>query len=838
MSTHRRHLFPSSLLTLAVLVTTAICGTLIAAASAPAAAPQVAMGDTFTMLIKPDGSLFAWGSNLYGQLGLGSSVYTRTRPSRVGTANDWAHVATGAEHTLALKDDGSLWAWGNNLDGRLGLGDTALRSDPTRVGVGSDWTAIAAGLRSSFALKSDGTLWAWGVGAYGRLGLGDTDHRLVPTQVGIETDWAMVDGGGQHTVAVKSDGTLWAWGRNNMGQLGQPWVAPGILAPDSLTPEQVGSGTDWKTVSCSSDDNRAMKTDGTLWAWGYNSYGQLGQGDQVTRPEPTVVGGLWSLLACGDDSNLATKADGTLWAWGDNSYGQLGQGDRVFRTSPTKVGTYSDWSAVVSGNDHVGALRPGGLWVWGKNGSGQLGLGDKVDRLSPELAFDANDVTAPTIDLLTSPTHPNSAAWTADAFPTFEWVVSGDAAMYSKDFDKTPGGDPIPVADWTLLSWTAPQTADGTWYFHVRAADVAGNWSTTATLSIKIDATAPLTTDDAPAIGSKTPVTVHLTATDAYSGVKTTEYKLDDGAWTSGTQVAVAGEGLHTIAYRSTDKVLPVGNVEADKSCTVRIDATAPLTTDDAPATWSKTPVTLHLVAADAGVGVAATEYKLDAGAWMSGTQVAVAGDGLHTIAYRSTDALGNVEAIKSCTVRIDATAPLTTDDAPSTWSKTPVTVRLAATDAYSGVAATEYKLDAGAWTSGTQVAVSGEGLHTLAYRSTDAAGNVEAVKDRTVRIDTRRPTTRAPKSARVRKGKTVALTYRVADPRPGSPTATVTIAIKTLSGKTVRRVTLRDRKVDILLAYKFRCTLARRTYRFFVYATDAAGNVQARVASNRLTVY
>ena len=183
-----------------------------------------------------------------------------------------------------------------------------------------------------------------------------------------------------------------------------------------------------------------------------------------------------------------------------------------------------------------------------------------------------------------------------------------------------------------------------------------------------------------------------------------TQYKLDAGAWTTGTAVTIAGDGVHTLAYRSTDAL---GTVEAEKSATVRIDAAAPVTSDDAPTGWSKTGVVKLTATDNGGSGVAATEYKLDGGAWTSGAQVTVTGDGVHTLAYRSTDALGTVEADKTATVRIDTKPPLTSDDAPTTWSKTAVTVHLTASDAGSGVASTQYRLDGGGWTSGTQVTVS-----------------------------------------------------------------------------------------------------------------------------------
>ena len=283
-----------------------------------------------------------------------------------------------------------------------------------------------------------------------------------------------------------------------------------------------------------------------------------------------------------------------------------------------------------------------------------------------------------------------------------------------------------------------------------RSTDVAGNVEVEKTATVRIDMTAPVTSDDAPAGWSNSAVTVTLSASDAGgSGLAGTEYRLDAAAtWSSGTNVTVAGDGVHTLRYRSSDVA---GNTEPDKTATVRIDTTAPVTSDNAPTGWANTAVTVTLTATDTGgSGVAKTEYSVDgAAAWTTGASVSVpapadhSNDGLHTVSYRSTDSLGHVEATKTATVRIDTTAPVTSDDAPTGWSNGPVTVALSATDVGAGVAATEYKLDgAASWSSGTGVAVSAEGVHTLVYRSTDAAGNVETEKTATVRIDTSAPVT------------------------------------------------------------------------------------------------
>ncbi|MDX6411825.1 MAG: large repetitive protein, partial [Gaiellaceae bacterium] len=295
-----------------------------------------------------------------------------------------------------------------------------------------------------------------------------------------------------------------------------------------------------------------------------------------------------------------------------------------------------------------------------------------------------------------------------------------------------------------ITGTTVAVSGEGVHALVYRSLDAAGNVEADRTTAIRIDTTAPVTSDDAPAGWSASAVVVTLSATDAGgSGAATTEYKLDGAAaFTAGTTVLIAGEGVHTLAYRSVDVA---GNTEAEKTATVRIDATAPVTVDDAPAGWSNGPVTVTLSATDGGSGVARTEYQLDgAGPFTPGTSVTVSGEGSHVLTYRSIDAVGNTEADKTATVRIDATAPVTTDDAPAGWSSTSVVVALSATDVGgSGVASTEYKLDGAAgFTAGANAIVSGEGAHTLVYRSTDAAGNTDADKTATVRIDTTAPVT------------------------------------------------------------------------------------------------
>ncbi len=359
------------------------------AATPRAVVAAMAAGDSHSLALKSDGSLWGWGNNADSQLGLGDTT-NRNVPTRLGLETDWTALAAGALHTLALKTDGSLWAWGFNFFGQLGLGATSPDScdlmpcalNPTRVGIAADWTALAAKGSYSLALKSDGSVWGWGDNSNGQLGLGDNIERNVPTQVGPDTDWTAPAAGFSHTLALKDDGSLWAWGANASGQLG---LGDNI---DRSVPTPVGSATDWAALAAGWWHTLALKSDGTLWAWGDNIAGQLGLGDATARNSPTPVGtdSDWAALAAGDLHTLALKSDSSLWGWGNNSEGQLGLGDRTDRNVPTRVGTAADWPALAAGGRYSLAVKnDGSLWAWGRNVEGQLGLGDTTERNTPTL---------------------------------------------------------------------------------------------------------------------------------------------------------------------------------------------------------------------------------------------------------------------------------------------------------------------------------------------------------------------------------------------------------------------------------------------------------------------
>jgi alpha-tubulin suppressor-like RCC1 family protein len=338
------------------------------------------------------GQLFLWGrNNPFGQLGSGD-VVARSSPVQIGNLTNWKNVVLGDTDSFGLKIDGTLWAWGSNLDGVSGFGTLVGRSSPVQVGVLTNWKSVShwrnGNENSASFIKTDGTLWSCGGNLNGQLGVGNTVKRSSPVQVGSLADWKQVWQGTTSAAAVKLDGTLWTWGANGAGQLGS-----GTITSRS-SPVQVGLLSDWKHVSTCNHPNSALtsmlatKTDGTLWAWGANNIGQLGLGDLVPRSSPVQVGSLtnwkhvYSVTApfSGEPITYATKTDGSLWAWGYNNNGELGLGDITPRSSPVQVGSLTDWANLnfsIESNTTVcvATKTDGTLWVWGYDGNSTGDLG-------------------------------------------------------------------------------------------------------------------------------------------------------------------------------------------------------------------------------------------------------------------------------------------------------------------------------------------------------------------------------------------------------------------------------------------------------------------------------
>jgi alpha-tubulin suppressor-like RCC1 family protein len=221
---------------------------------------------------------------------------------------------------------------------------------------------MSSGSTNTLATKTDGTLWSWGRDDRGQLGLNSQNiNRSSPTQVGTGTNWSQfgISVGENTSMATKTDGTLWLWGINQYGQLGQN-SREALNVANRSSPIQLGAGTDWNRVSFGKNWAMATKTGGTLWTWGQNPGGNLGVNIsyQTMRSSPVQVGGTtWNIISAGNYSSAATKTDGTLWTWGENNQGQLGLGNTVSRSSPVQVGVASGWTRVVVGQNIALAIR-------------------------------------------------------------------------------------------------------------------------------------------------------------------------------------------------------------------------------------------------------------------------------------------------------------------------------------------------------------------------------------------------------------------------------------------------------------------------------------------------
>ena len=341
------------------------------------------------------GQLWTWGANTYGSLGLGDTT-NRSEPTQVGSDTDWEKgPVSGQDYgSFAIKTNDTLWGWGRNTFGALGLGDTTNRSSPVQVGSLTNWFLVGGGYFYNAAIKTDGKLWTWGFNYGGRLGVGDTTNRSSPVQVGSLTDWkgssndeVLDDGhtkfgvGNYGLTVIKSDGTLWGWGRNNY------WTIGDGTNTNRSSPVQIGSDTNWASVSPSfHSHNAVIKTDGTLWSWGYNPFGNTGHGDTTDRSSPVQVGSLtdWKFVCCAHYYTIAVKTDGTLWAWGYGASGRLGLGNTTTYSSPVQVGSLTNWLRPMISTDNSRVLKTDGtLWGWGGNQNGILGTGDTTAYSSP-----------------------------------------------------------------------------------------------------------------------------------------------------------------------------------------------------------------------------------------------------------------------------------------------------------------------------------------------------------------------------------------------------------------------------------------------------------------------
>jgi alpha-tubulin suppressor-like RCC1 family protein len=344
----------------------------------------VRVGDLFTVALKTDGTVLAWGDNAFGQLGNGALVF-RSTPSVA--LSGVTRLAVGGYHMVALRSDGSVVAWGDSRAAQVGDGTSVNRSTPVPVaglGAGSGVVDVSAGGLHTLALRSDGTVLSWGDDYSGEIGDRESADASVPSRIVGLSGVTAISAGGAHSAALRSDGSVWTWGLDDYGQLGDGTRTATYVGRS--TPRAVPGLTGVAKISAGGSHTVALEADGTLWAWGRNVEGELGDGTTVDRLSPVRVAiGLTDVvdISAGDSHTLALRRDGTVWAWGAGYTHALGNGAADDHATPVQVVGLSRIVAI-SASGHSMALKDDGtVWSWGSNGAGELGDGTLIDRALP-----------------------------------------------------------------------------------------------------------------------------------------------------------------------------------------------------------------------------------------------------------------------------------------------------------------------------------------------------------------------------------------------------------------------------------------------------------------------
>jgi alpha-tubulin suppressor-like RCC1 family protein len=346
------------------------------AVSANAATPWYAQGSAHILVLTEDGKVWGLGENNAGQLGNGRFGGESLEPKQVGALSGVIAVVAGDSHSVALKNDGTVWTWGANESGQLGDGTTQRSPVPRQVEGVSDVKAIATGRGHIVALKHDGTVLTWGGNLSGQGGKGDSNNCMTPAPVPGLQNVTAIAAGQYNTFALKNDGTVWSWGYNGSGQLGT-----GNNARIVRTPARVTSLDSVRAITAGNSHMVALKQDGTLWTWGSNSSGQLGNTTASYSAAPLQVAGIKNIIdiTASVGHTFAIAANNTVWAWGDVGTGQLGNGFSMEgSTSPVPVVGYN-------GPINVAAVvNPGTLRRDQPDGSSLLaavGSGDNPGKL-------------------------------------------------------------------------------------------------------------------------------------------------------------------------------------------------------------------------------------------------------------------------------------------------------------------------------------------------------------------------------------------------------------------------------------------------------------------------
>ena len=337
------------------------------------------IGKSYTAV---DGFIITNPPSVTYKANLGTTTVDPSTPVAIKPDTTFTSVSAGTDHSLSLDSSKHLWAWGRNQYGQLGDDTDTNRSTPITIKSDTTFTSVAGGGRHSLAIDSTGHLWAWGDNGYGQLGDGTSTERRAPVAIKSDTTFTTIATRNSHSLAIDSTGHLWGWGFNNSGQIG---VGTSTIA--YYNPVAIKSDTTFTTIATGYNHSLAIDSTGHLWAWGDNSYGQLGDDTYTKRRAPVAIKSDTTFIsvAGGYQHSLAIDSTGHLWAWGDNSYGQLGDGTSTERrAAPVAIKSDTTFTAIATGHNHSLAIdSTGKLWTWGLNEYGQLGNGTRTDSSTP-----------------------------------------------------------------------------------------------------------------------------------------------------------------------------------------------------------------------------------------------------------------------------------------------------------------------------------------------------------------------------------------------------------------------------------------------------------------------
>ena len=362
-------------------------------------------GGAHSLAIDENGQLWSWGYNNSGQLGNGDTT-EKTIPIKVKEGTKFTSTSAGEYHSLAIDESGELWTWGANSYGQLGE-ETTLSISRTPLYVKNSretkWVAVSAARYHSLAIDKTGQLWGWGNNEFGQVGngAGAANDLLIPREILFGRKTVSVSAGEYHSLAIDNEGYLYGWGLNSYYQVGEyqlntncgsnlssgePVIGPLKLGYDTSTSEY----KKFVSVAAGYNHSLAIDTEGYIWSWGSNQYGQLGYGNtewtcksgyKIINPEIKFIS-----ISAGENYSLAIDETGQLWAWGYNGYGQLGNGTTSNVFTPQKISEGTKFVSVEAGGEHTVAVdNKGQVYTWGDNSSGQLGDGSTIDKIIPNV---------------------------------------------------------------------------------------------------------------------------------------------------------------------------------------------------------------------------------------------------------------------------------------------------------------------------------------------------------------------------------------------------------------------------------------------------------------------